>query len=185
MKETGVDAKHDGGGEGLSRLASAGLAIGAIGLVALLGRGSNPTPDHPRTRRWYKRLDKPAFTPPDAAFGIGWSLIETAQAAGGYRLLRHPSTPARNAALGLWALNQAAIAGWSAIFFGERRTGLGTAVAAGMAGTSAVQALTAARVDRKAAASTLPLVGWLCFATVLAEEVWRRNRSGSDPQAAA
>lgn len=162
--------------KGLSRLASAGIALAGVGLVALSGRGSNPTPEHPRTRRWYKRLDKPGFTPPDAVFGIGWSVIETGQAISAYRLLRQPASPGRNAALALWAVNQAAIAGWSSIFFGARRPGLGTAAAAAMIGTSAAYTATAARVDRTAAAASLPLVAWLGFATLLAEEVWRRNR---------
>ncbi|RYZ95062.1 MAG: tryptophan-rich sensory protein, partial [Moraxellaceae bacterium] len=35
-----------------------------------------PDPSHPGTRRWYNRLDKPGFTPPDAVFGAVWPLLE-------------------------------------------------------------------------------------------------------------
>ena len=44
-----------------------------------------------------------------------------------------------------------------------------------MASVSATVA-TAATVDRKAAYADLPLLAWVVFATVLQEEVWRRNR---------
>ena len=36
-------------------------------------------------------------------------------------------------------------------------------------------AAVAAKTDKVAAATALPLIGWLGFATLLAEEVWRRN----------
>ena len=36
-------------------------------------------------------------------------------------------------------------------------------------------ALVAFKTDKVSAATALPLVAWLGFATFLAEEVWRRN----------
>ena len=44
-----------------------------------------------------------------------------------------------------------------------------------MIGVAGAYGAVAARTDRRAAATALPLIGWLCFATLLAEEVWRRN----------
>ncbi len=108
-------------------------------------------------------------------FGAVWPVLETLAAVGGYRLLRSPASPRRNAAVALWLGNSAMIGGWTELFFREQRTGASTAAAGAMAlGTTALAA-TAWKVDRPAAVSVLPLAAWLGFATVLAGEVWRRN----------
>lgn len=158
-----------------SPLVAGGIAAGVLGVSALIGRRNAPDPSHPGIRRWYRRLDKPDFTPPDRVFGAVWPVLETLAAVGGYRLLRSPASPRRNAAVALWLGNSAMIGGWTELFFREQRTGASTAAAGAMAlGTTALTA-TAWKVDRPAAVSVLPLAAWLGFATVLAGEVWRRN----------
>ena len=62
---------------GLSPLLAGGIVLGVLGLSAVLGRRNAPDPSHPTIRRWYKRLDKPDFTPPDAVFGAVWPVLET------------------------------------------------------------------------------------------------------------
>ena len=155
------------------------LALGAVGLVlgasALVGRRNAPDPSHPRIRQWYRRLDKPAFTPPDKVFGAVWPVLETGLAVGGYRLLRQPSAPARNRAVGLWLLNSAMVGGWTQLFF-RRKDLAASAIASGaMVATGAAYVAAAARVDRPAAATAVPFVAWLGFATLLAERIWARN----------
>ena len=162
----------------LSALPPAGaLAIvaGAMALIGWSGRAFAPTPDHPRTLLWYLRLDKPSFTPPGPVFGAAWGAIESALAYGGYRLLRRKSSPSRDAAVGLWAVNNLLIAGWSGLFFGRRALGPSALASGAMIGVAGGYAAVASKTDKVAAATALPLVGWLCFATLLAEEVWRRN----------
>ncbi|WP_249340583.1 tryptophan-rich sensory protein [Sphingomonas sp. 2SG] len=155
------------------------LAIGAVGVVlgasAVLGRRNAPDPSHPGIRRWYRRLDKPGFTPPDAAFGAVWPVLETGLAVGGYRLLRRPAGPARNAAVGLWLLNTAMVGGWTQLFFREKKLGASAAASGAMVASGAAYVATAARVDRPAAAVGVPFVAWLGFATLLAERIWRDN----------
>ena len=155
------------------------LALGAVGLVlgtsAIVGRRNAPDPSHPRIRRWYRRLDKPGFTPPDAAFGAMWPVLETGLAVGGYRLLRQPSGTARNAAVGLWLLNSAMVGGWTQLFFREKRLGASAGASAAMVASSAAYVAAAARVDRPAAAVGVPFAAWLGFATVLATRIWRDN----------
>ena len=154
-------------------------ALGAVGVVlgasALIGRRNAPDPSHPGIRRWYRRLDKPGFTPPDAAFGAVWPVLETGLAVGGYRLLRRPSGGARNAAVGLWLLNTAMVGGWTQLFFREKRLGASAAASGAMVVTGAAYVAAAARVDRPAAATAVPFVAWLGFATILAERIWRDN----------
>jgi tryptophan-rich sensory protein len=150
--------------------------LAVLGASALLGRRNAPEPDNRSIARWYHRLRKPAFTPPDPVFGAVWPVLETAMAAGGYRLLRRPSSRERNLAVALWLGTSAMIGGWTELFFRRHALTASSAAAAGMAAASAAYVVTAARVDRPAAAAGVPLTAWLIFATALAEGVRRRNR---------
>ena len=161
----------------LSRTAAALIVVSVLGVSAAIGRRNAPDPSHPRTRRWYKRLDKPSYTPPDAVFGAVWPVLETGLAVGGYRLLRQPSGRARNAAVGLWLVNTAMAGGWTELFFRKKRLGASTAASGAMVATGAAYVATAAKVDRPAAGLGVPFVGWLGFATVLAAGISRRNDS--------
>ena len=158
----------------MAALGTIALVLGASGIVALR---NTPDPLHPRIRRWYKRLDKPGFTPPDPVFGAVWPVLESGLAFGGYRLLRHPSSAPRNTAIGLWLVTTAMVGGWTQLFFGEKRLGASAIASGAMTATGAAYVAAAARVDRPAAAAAVPFVAWLGFASLLAEQVWQRNTS--------
>jgi len=160
---------------GLSPLIALGVVAIVLGTSAIVGRRNAPDRSHPGVRRWYRGLDKPGFTPPAAAFGAVWPVLETGLAIGGYRLLRRPPAPARNAAVGLWLLNSAMVGGWTQLFFREKRLGASVAPSGAMVATSAAYVATAARVDRPAAATGVPFVLWLGFAALLTERIWRDN----------
>ena len=161
--------------DGMSPLLAAGLAIGAVTAAVLVGRRASPTPDHPGTRRWYRRLNKPGFTPPAPAYGIAWTGIQAALAYGGYKLLRAEPSPARTTALALWASNQVGIGGWSAVFFGNRAPGWGTIASAALGANAIGYVAVVGKVDKVASRTGVPLVAWVGFATLLSEEIWRRN----------
>ena len=161
---------------GLSRPAAAGVVAAALGFTAVLAMRNSPDPLHPRTRRWYKRLDKPSYTPPDPVFGGVWPVVESGLAVGGYRLLREPPSPTRNLAVGLWIINVGMIGGWTEIFFGRKELGASAAASGAMVASGAGYVAAAARVDRTAALTGVPYVAWLGFATLLAERIWERNR---------
>lgn len=159
----------------MSPILAAGIAIGAVTAALLVGKRAGPTPDHPRTAAWYLSLEKPDFTPPSPVYPIAWTGIQAALAYAGYLLMRAKSSPERTMALTMWSANQIGIGGWSAIFFGERAPGWATAASAGL-GVGAVGYVAAAeKVDKTAAKLGLPLVAWVAFATLLSEEIWRRN----------
>lgn len=162
---------------GLAPVAAGAAVAGTLGVSA--AAGTRHVPDRrtdPDTYAWYRGLDKPGFTPPDTAFGVVWPLLQLGLAWGGYRLFRRRPGKARNRAAGLWLFNVGMIGGWSALFFGGRKLGPAALAAGGMLATGAAFTLEAAKVDRKAAATGVPFVAWLSFATLLAAEVWRRNR---------
>ncbi|OWK28068.1 TspO/MBR family protein [Sphingomonas dokdonensis] len=161
--------------KGFSRPAAAAIVAGVLGASALLGRRNAPDKAHPRTRAWYKRLDKPGITPPDGVFGAVWPALESGLAAGGYRLLRQPAGATRNLALGLWLLNTGMIGGWTELFFRKHKLGASAAASGAMVASGAGYVASAARADRPAALLGVPFVAWVGFATMLAEQVWQRN----------
>lgn len=169
-------------GSGLLPLAAGAVVVGMLGLSTLLGRRNAPDPSHPDIQHWYSELDKPAFTPPDAAFGLVWPALETAMAVGGYRLLRRPSSSRRDASVGLWLATTAMIGGWSEIFFRGRALGASAAASGAMLAGAGAYVATTHKVDRVAQLTAVPLVGWLGFATVLATSIWRRNATQKGPR---
>lgn len=151
------------------------LAFGAILGAQLSGRRWSPTPDHPRIATWYATLRKPGITPPGSVFAVVWTGLDALLGYGGMRLLVAPSGPRRSLALGLWAANVLGVAGFSWVLFGRRRLGEATGVTAGMLLGSVGTVAAASRVDARAAWAAAPLAVWVGFATLLQEEVWRRN----------
>ena len=147
----------------------------AVAVAALAGTRYGPTPNRPRTALWYARLRKPSYTPPGPIFGAAWTLLDGLLWFAGARLLQHPSSPSRGAALGLWGLTVTGVGGFSWVLFGRKRLDQALGVTAGMVASSAGLAAAASRVDRAAALATLPLAAWTGFALLLQEEVWRRN----------
>ena len=84
-------------------------------------------------------------------------------------------SPASALALGAWALNLVGIAGFSWVLFGRKWLDGARGVSVGMVASASAAATTAAFVDRRAAYADLPPLGWMLFAGLLQEEVWRRN----------
>ena len=160
---------------GTSPAVALGIVALVLGASAVVGRRNAPDPSHPGIRRWYRRLDKPGYTPPDKAFGAVWPVLEGALAVGGYRLLRRSPGPARNAAVGLWLANTAMIGGWTELFFRRRRLGASAAASGATVASGAALVATAAKVDKPAAALATPFVAWLGFATLLANRIRRDN----------
>lgn len=160
---------------GLSPGWAAGLAIGAVAAALLLGGRTSPSPNHPRTKRWYERLRKPGFTPPTPVFALAWPALQAAQAYSGYKLLLAPKSPERSTALAFWGANQVGVAGWSELFFGQKATGWATVGSAVLGGSAIGHVLAARQVSNQAAIAGVPLVAWVGFATLLTEEIWRRN----------
>ena len=154
---------------------AAALAGSAVAIAQSVGARANPSPDHPRTASWYASLRKPSLTPPGPVFGIAWTGLDLLLGFAGYRLMKAKPSAARNMALTAWSSNLLGIAGFSWVFFGRKRLGEALGVSSAMIVTSAATVGTAALTDRKAAYASGPLLAWVLFATVLQEEVWRRN----------
>lgn len=177
-----MDRNNDEKG-GLSPLAAAAIVGGALVASGAVSRRYSPDPSHPRLRRWYKKLDKPPETPPDAVFGGVWPVLLSALGYGAYRLLRRPAGPARNAAVALAGVSLGLVTAYSKITFGDRDLTRGTVESAALVGGAAAYVAAAAPVDRTAAMLGVPLALWSAFGTWLTLRLKQRNPaldSGSD-----
>jgi tryptophan-rich sensory protein len=145
---------------------------GAVAAAAALGGAATR-----RTvrRPWYAALRKPPWQPPRAAFGPVWTALYALSAGSAYRVARAPGA-ARRPALGLWAIQHAANAAWSPLFFGLRRPRAALADAAALGVAAAAYARAAARVDRAAAWMMAPYLAWVGFAVALNGAIVARNR---------
>jgi translocator protein len=157
----------------MNKIAAASLSTGAVVAANLVGQRFGP--QHPRTALWYASLRKPSYTPPGPVIGVAWTVLDALLCVAGYRLLTARPGPMRTAAVAAWGLDVLGLAGFPWVFFGRKKLGASTAVSGGMLASAAAAVSTAACVDPIAAAAEVPLVAWLGFATLLSEEIWRRN----------
>ncbi len=159
----------------MNRLDAATLAGGSVLGAQLFGGRYGPTPNRPRTAIWYAALRKPSFTPPGPVFGLAWTGLDTLLGYSGYRLLLAPPSRRRTVALLAWTATVLGVGGFPLVLFKRKRLDEALGVTLGMVATSAASIATAAAVDRRAAWADAPLFAWLLFASLLQEEVWRRN----------
>ena len=153
--------------------------LGFVGLVAtagLLGAGTTQGGRSP----WYRSLRKPPFQPPPEVFAPVWTALYALIAYSGYRVYRRPASPQRTRALALWGTQLALNAAWTPLFFGRVRCKHHPV--ASLVDTAALTAAIASyiasvrKLDSPAAVAMVPYLAWSSFATMLNEEIVRRNR---------
>ena len=154
-------------------LVGLGVTAAAVLGSAMIARLNAPTADNPKAFAKYQALKAPAFTPPPKAFAVIWPPLFLALTVSGLRIWNAPKSPARTQALTLWGVVQALNALWMALGPGKLGGQLATAITS--LGTSAAYVWRARRVDPPAARMVAPYVGWIGFANVLTEELWRKN----------
>ncbi len=147
-----------------------GFAL-ATGLTALASSRSARRPLSP----WYAQLDKPPFQPPAWLFAPVWTLLYGLIATSGWRVYRRPQSGQRRRALRLWAAQLGLNGLWSPLFFGWHRPRAALVDSALLLTTAASYAKVARDVDRPAARLFVPYLAWVGFATLLNEEIVRRN----------
>lgn len=160
------------------------LAIAAVLTVAgLVSRRYTPDPTHPATRRWYGSLEKPPYKPPDVLFGGIWPVLQVVHSISAYRLLRRPSSPERDTALGLWLLDIGLVAGWARLFFGGRSLTGGALGAVALVLSACTYVAKAGKLDKVAGLAAVPFAAWSAFGGVMSEDLRERNPSldGHDP----
>lgn len=151
------------------------LGFGAV--TALAGAvGAYFGPDRRPYKRYYRRLDKPAWTPPNIAFPIAWTTSYALSALSAWRVWRAKDSPDRTRALSLWWAQIGANAAWPALFYGLRSPKAGLADMEFYTAALTAYTATAGKVDKLAAVLSAPTLAWTAFANALNMEIVRRNK---------
>jgi benzodiazapine receptor len=154
------------------------LAATSLAVAATAGIGS--VASKPRITRWYSRLRKPAYVPPNQVFPIAWTTlyadiaVTSATAIDRLRATGRDQE-ARNFIVAL-TTNLILNAGWSWLFFKYQKLGAAAAGAAVLAVSSADLARRTAAADPRAGAALLPYPLWCSFATLMSVHIWVLNR---------
>ncbi len=144
-------------------------ALAALGVAVLGGAMTQVGP-------WYHHLAKPAWTPPDPAFGAIWTLIfALAAAAGSLAWIRAKTTPTRETLIGLFAANGFFNVFWSLLFFTLRRPDWALWESLALWLSVAVLIVFLVRVSRGAGLLLAPYLIWVSIAVLLNADVVRLN----------
>lgn len=152
--------------------------LGAVGAAVAVTAVAGAVATIPATR-WFKRLDKPAWQPPNQVFGPVWTAlyadIAVISALHLSDLLEAGDDDEARRFTAALGSNLVLNAGWSWVFWQARSLPAATGVAAALAASSAdLVRRVGKRTERGVALA--PYAAWTAFATALTAELWRRNR---------
>jgi tryptophan-rich sensory protein len=125
---------------------------------------------------WYRRLRKPSWQPPPAAFPAVWTPLYALLAVAGTRALNGTTGADRAAFARAYGVNLILNAGWTAMFFRARNPGAALGEIAALNLSNALLLRRAAKADRVAAAALAPYAAWTVFATCLNGAIVRLNK---------
>jgi tryptophan-rich sensory protein len=148
-----------------------GLTAGAVALSALVARLNAPPEEEWEAYSDYEELVPVEPTPQPKLFGMLWPPLYLALTLSGLRIWNAPKSVARTQALTLWGVVQGLNAIWMAL--GPKKLGGQLATGIASLGTAAAYVWRARQVDPPSASLVAPYVGWIGFANVLTDELWR------------
>ncbi len=154
----------------VARLRAVSIAAGSATIVAAIG--ATITDLGP----WYHSLVRPSWQPPDAAFGVVWTVIfALAAISGAVAWPRAATRQTREWTVGLFALNGFLNILWSLLFFRLRRPDWALAEVAGLWLSIALLIGYLWRVSRLASVLLAPYLAWVSIAAILNLDVVRAN----------
>lgn len=139
-------------------LAGAGFAAGTAAAAGLASIATQ------RGLDWYETIEKPAWTPPDAAFSIVWTPLYVLIAVAGWLAWRSGGGWGTT---GPWATQMALNAAWSFLFFTFERPGWALVEIVALAAAIVWTMWRMWPVDRRASLLLAPYLAWVLFATTL------------------
>ena len=122
--------------------------------------------------RWYRRLDKPRWTPPDWVFPVVWTYVYVAIAWAAAHVARMPGA---EVAIALWAVQMTWNALWTPVFFGLQNPRGGMIVLAVLWLAVACCAVAFATLDPWTLLAFGPYLLWVTIAGALNLSVMRLN----------
>jgi translocator protein len=133
----------------------------ATALVAWLG--SMATQESVDSQ-WFESLQKPAFYPPNEAFGIVWTILYVMIAIAGWLAWRNGGGLAT---LRPWVLQLVLNLGWTIVFFALQQPSWAMVVIVALFAAAVWCAVEMRAVSRVAAWLFVPYLAWIAFAGVL------------------
>jgi tryptophan-rich sensory protein len=115
---------------------------------------------------WYASLNKPAWTPPNWAFPVVWTVLFLLNAVAGWRVWEAADADAWPA-LTIYGASLVLNAAWSALFFGVRRMRAALIEVLFLAASLVAVMAAFAPLDPVAAWLIAPYLLWVCAAAFL------------------
>ncbi len=157
-----------------SLVASLAIAQGAGGIGMLLsGRTSQSD--------YYRRLRRPAWSPPAWVYGPVWTVLYTMMGIAAWLLWRRRDRAGARTALGLYATQLGLNSAWTGIFFGLRRPRAAFHELTALWATLAAATVASFRVSWPAGLLLVPYLGWTSFAAVLNKRIADLNPAEPGP----
>ncbi len=148
------------------------VVVAALAALAVAAIGGTVTDLGP----WYRGLMKPTWQPPDAAFGVIWTVIFALAAASGVMAWRNAQSAFnREWIIGLFALNGFLNVFWSLLFFRLHRPDWALVEVTAFWLSIVLLMVFLARLSRGASALLAPYLVWVTIAAALNYEVVRLN----------
>lgn len=141
-------------------------AVGALGSLATGQPARDP---------WFASLAKPAFYPPSWVFAPVWIVLYALMGIAAGLVWARRGAEGRSTAMWLFALQLAANAAWSWIFFRFHRLGWASVDIVVLAALVTAWLVASASVVRATAWLIAPYLAWVAFATLLTVAIWRMN----------
>jgi benzodiazapine receptor len=150
--------------------AAAVVATGVVGGLA----------SRPARTEWFKKLRKPPYQPAPQVFPIAWNALYSTIAGVSASTIdefeRQGRTEDKRRYIAALGANLVLNAGWSWLFFSQRRLGTAAVAAGVLAASSADLTRRSVSARGKAAAPLAAYPLWCAFATVLSSHIWFLNR---------
>lgn len=148
------------------------VLVAAASALAVAAIGGSLTTIGP----WYRALHKPAWTPPDAAFGAIWTLIFALATVSGVTAWRGARSQShREWLIGLFALNGFLNILWSLLFFRLERPEWALIEAAPFWLSIAALIVFISRLSRLGSVLMAPYLVWVSIAIVLNYDIVHLN----------
>ncbi len=158
------------GGRSLLSLAVFG---GLAAVTAILGGLMTAS----STDSWYRRIEKPAWNPPDAVFGPVWTVLYAAMALAAWLVWRRGGDrPEGKLSTGLYVVQLGLNQLWTVIFFGLRTPGAALIEIIGLWIAIFAWYKSAVPIDSRVRWLILPYLAWVSFAMTINAGVWWLNR---------
>lgn len=148
----------------MNRMMIIPVAVASVAALCVAALGATVTDLGP----WYQNLARPAWTPPDVVFPMGWTLIYALITVAGITAWRAARTAAEAEwVIALFALNGFLNITWSLLFFRFQRPDWAFAEVIALWLSILAMILYCGRFSRRAALLLLPYLAWVSFAGAL------------------